>query len=78
VPLGVDNGCNPLAVSSILILRSKSAKYSFRVTGHSVQQTFYGYVVEWAMASVLKTEVGDEPTVGSNPTVPAMGQSFTG
>ena len=28
-------------------------------------------MAEWPIAFVLKTKVGDEPTVGSNPTLPA-------
>ena len=33
---------------------------------------FYGELAEWLMAAVLKTVDGDdEPSVGSNPTLPA-------
>lgn len=31
----------------------------------------YGGVAEWFMAAVLKTVGGDEPSVGSNPTLAA-------
>lgn len=33
---------------------------------------FYGCVAEWSIASVLKTEVPENGTVGSNPTAPAI------
>ena len=31
----------------------------------------FGELTEWLMVAVLKTVDGDEPSVGSNPTLPA-------
>lgn len=40
--------------------------------GSNPVATAQGELVERSMALVLKTKVGDEPTVGSNPTLTAM------
>ena len=43
-----------------------------------IQNSFFGGVAERFKAALLKSEVGDEPAVGSNPTSTAILQRVKG